>query len=297
MACLHAIFVFICIFSMRFRIVYFLCLLATVSFFVSCSFEKDASDIVVFIKNEVPDTLTVGKYVPLDIFAITPNEYIKEISISTFDPDNGEVLNHVEVLDARVQEYQFEYLYQVPLVSSKSAEIKIYVDASDNLGNRTRFTLRRQVQGAYLKELSGLEFYNPLTENNDGFNTNAKSTVRKAMLAMDDEPVSFWLRQFTDEEKLLSPENLPMEWNTCITGSRVTFARSNSFNYADATSFALEAAYSSMKTDNYVSQIKQGDIILVGVDNKAWGAVLVLYVIDAPGVDDDRMIVNIKTIN
>lgn len=297
MACLHAIFVFICIFSMRFRIVYFLCLLATVSFFVSCSFEKDTSDIVVFIKNKVPDTLTVGKYVPLDIFAITPNEYIKEISISTFDPDNGEVLNHVEVLDARVQEYQFEYLYQVPLVSSKSAEIKIYVDASDNLGNRTRFTLRRQVQGAYLKELSGLEFYNPLTENNDGFNTNAKSTVRKAMLAMDDEPVSFWLRQFTDEEKLLSPENLPLEWNTCITGSRVTFARSNSFNYADATSFALEAAYSSMKTDNYVSQIKQGDIILVGVDNKAWGAVLVLYVIDAPGVDDDRMIVNIKTIN
>ena len=282
---------------MKFRIVYFLCLLVSLSFLVSCSSQNDASEIVVFVKNEVPDTLTVGKYVPLKIFAITTNECIKEISVSTFDPDNGEVLNHIEVLDARVQEYQFEYLYQVPLVSSKSAEIKIYIDALDNLGNKARYTLKRQVLGANLKELSGLEFCNPLTENNDGFNVATRSTVRKAMLVADDEPVSFWLRQFTDEEKLLLPENLPLEFNTCSTGSRITFARSNSFNYAEATSFTLEAAYSSMKTDNYVSQIKHGDIILVGVDDKAWGAVQVLYIIDVPGVDDDRMIVNIKTIN
>ena len=297
MACLHAIFVFICILSMKFRIVYSFLLLVAVSFFASCSSEKDASDIVVFVKNEVPDTLTVGKYIPLKIFAITPNEYIKEISVSTFDPDNGEMLNHTEVLDTRVQEYQFEYLYQVPLVSSKGVEIKIYIEALDNFGNKDRFTLTRQVMGAYLKELSGLELYNPLTENNDGFNTNVRSTVRKATLAIEDEPVSFWLRQFSDEEKLLLPENLPLEWNVSSADSRITFARSNSFNYAEATSFTLEAAYSSMKTDNYVSQIKQGDIILVGVDNKAWGAVQVLYIIDAPGVDDDRMIVNVKTIN
>lgn len=294
---MYAIFVFICIYSMRFRVVYFLCLFVAMSYFASCSSEKDASDIVVFVKNEVADTLTVGKYVPLEIFAITPNEYIKEISISTYDPDNGEVLNQILVLDERVQEYQFEYMFQVPLVSSKSAEIKIYVDASDNLGNRSRFTLKRQVQGAHLKELSGLTMYNPLTENNDGFNTSTRTTVRKATLAVDAEPVSFWLRQFSDEEKLLSPENLPLEWNTGGVESRVTFARSNSFNYAEATSFTLEAAYSSMRTDNYVSQISEGDIILVGVDDKAWGAVLVLLVVDNPGVGDDRMVVNVKTIN
>ena len=282
---------------MKSRFVYLLCLLVTIPFFFSCSSEDDASDVVVFVKNEVADTLTVGEYVLLEIVAITSNEYIKEIRVSTFDAENGEVLNCTKVLDVHVQEYQFEYSYKVSPISLNSAEIKIYIDVFDNLGNQERSTLKRKVQGSNLNELSSLMLYNPLGENNDGFNVNQRKTVRKATLTVDDEPLTFWLRQFTDEEKLSLPENLPLEWNTSSTDSRITFARSNSFNYAEATSFTLEAAYSSMKTDNYVSQIKQGDIILVGVDNKAWGAVQVLYIIDAPGVDDDRMIVNVKTIN
>lgn len=280
---------------MKFRIVYILFLSLVIPFVSSCYSEKDASDIVVYVKNEIPDTLVSGKYVPLEIFAITPNEYIKEVRISTFDSDNGENLNYS--VAPNTKEYQFEYSYQVPLVSSKNSEIKIYVDAFDNLGNQARFILKCQVQGAYLKEYTGLELYNPLTENNDGLNTSSKKTIRKATLDAGDEAVSFWLRQFTDEEKQLSPENLPLEWNTSADSSQVTFARSNSFNYAEATTFTLEGAYSSMKVDNYVSQIKQGDIILIGVGNKAWGVVQLLYIIDAAGVDDDRMIVNLKTMN
>lgn len=282
---------------MKSRFVYLLCLLVTIPFFFSCSSEDDASDVVVFVKNEVADTLTVGEYVLLEIVAITSNEYIKEIRVSTFDAENGEVLNCTKVLDVHVQEYQFEYSYKVSPISLNSAEIKIYIDVFDNLGNQERSTLKRKVQGSNLNELSSLMLYNPLGENNDGFNVNQRKTVRKATLTVDDEPLTFWLRQFTDEEKLLLPENLPLEWNTSSTDSRITFARSNSFNYAEATSFTLEAAYSSMKTDNYVSQIKEGDIILIGVDNKAWGAAQVLYIIDNPGVEDDRMIVNVKTIN
>ena len=279
---------------MKFRIVYLLLLSFIIPFVSSCYSEKDASDIVVFVKNEVPDTLVSGKFVPLEIFAITPNECIKEIRISTFDPDNGEYLNYSVAPNAK--EYQFEYLYQVPLVSSKNAEIKIYLDAFDNLGNQARFVLKCQVQGVYLKEYSGFELYSPLTENNDGLNTSSKKTIRKATLGAEDEVVSFWLRQFTDEEKQLLPENLPLEWNTSTDGSQITFARSNSFNYAEATTLTLEAAFSSMKLDNYVSQIKQSDIILIGVGNKAWGVAQVLYIIDDAGVNDDKMIINLKTI-
>ena len=279
---------------MKIRIVYILFLSLVVPFISSCYSEKDASDIVVYVKNEIPDTLVSGKYVPLEIFAITPNEYIKEVRISTFDSDNGENLNYS--VAPNTKEYQFEYSYQVPLVSSRNSEIKIYVDAFDNLGNQDRFVLKCRVQGAYLKEYTGLELYNPLTENNDGLNTGSKKTIRKATLDAEDEAVSFWLRQFTDEEKQLSPENMPLEWNTSADSSMVTFARSNSFNYTEATTFTLEAAYSSMKVDNYVSQIKQGDIILVGVGKKAWGVIQVLYIIDGTGVDDDRMIINLKTV-
>lgn len=279
--------------SMNFRIVHFLLLLAVFPFFVSCS-EDEASDVVVYIENELPDTVAVGKFIPLEIFAITPNEYVKEIRISTFDADNGEVLR--DCIFPNVVEYRGEYVFQVPQVASENTEMKLYLDAYDNIGNKQRFTLKFFVIGADLKPLDGLVFYNPLSGNNDGFDVLSKATIRRATYANNDS-TSFWLRQFTEEEMLESPENLPLELNTSATGSRVTFAVSNSYDYGKATTISLEAAYSSMSVNNYVSQIKQGDIILIGVDNVGWGVMQVLDIVDNPGVNDDKMIINIKIRN
>lgn len=281
---------------MNLRIVYLLLISAILPFVVSCSIEDDASDVVVYVKNQVPDSVNVGQFVELDIFALTPNEYVKEIRISTFDADNGEVLSDVITPGEHKKEFNDLYVFQVPQVLSENTEIKIYIDAYDNFDNKTRFTFKMYVFGANLKELSGLLFFNPMSDKNDGFDILLKKTIRKDTHLANDS-TAFWLRQFTDEEKLGFPEYLPLELNTSVTGSRITFALSNSFNYGEATTISLESAYLAMSANNYVSHLNEGDIILIGVDNKGWGVMQVLDIDDAPGIVDDKMIVNIKYIN
>ena len=259
---------------------------------VSCENEEDASDVAIFVKAEIPETVSVGSYLQLDITIYTPNEYIKEVIVSTFDADKGE--NIVYTTTPHTQKYNEEYVYRVPQVSRENTEIKLYITGVDNLGNRERYVIPLVVVGSDLKEYSSIEIFNPLSGNNDGINTQTKSAIRKETLSLSDEIYSFWLHQYEEEE---TSDLMPLEWNTTITDGIITFVLSNSFNYAEATSASLKSVYDSSNKNNYIKDIKAGDIILIGVNNEAWGAVKVIYIVDEEGVANDKMILNIKTMN
>ena len=259
---------------------------------VSCENEEDASDVAIFVKAEIPETVSVGSYLQLDITIYTPNEYIKEVIVSTFDADKGE--NIVYTTTPHTQKYNEEYVYRVPQVSRENTEIKLYITGVDNLGNRERYVIPLVVVGSDLKEYSSIEIFNPLSGNNDGINTQTKSAIRKETLSLSDEIYSFWLHQYEEEE---TSDLMPLEWNTAITDGIITFVLSNSFNYTEATSASLKSVYDSSNKNNYIKDIKAGDIILIGVNNEAWGAVKVIYIVDEEGVANDKMILNIKTMN
>ena len=270
-------------------------LISSLLLFVSCESEEDVSDIGIFVKADIPETLVAGTYLELDITAYTSNEYIKEITISNFDADKGESIVYSK--NPCTKKYIEEYIYKVPQVSKENTQVKIYITAVDNLGNKERYTLSIMVVGSDLQERSGIELHNPLSGKNDGLNTQTKCPIRKETLAATDEIYSFWLRQYTEEELSLSTEQMPIEWNTAIMDGKITFALNNSFNYAEATSSSMKSTYSASIKNNYINNLKIGDIVLVGVEGEAWGVIKILYIIDDDGVMNDKMIVNLKTID
>lgn len=255
--------------------------------------EDDASNVVVVVAPDKTGDVYAASNIRFDISVFTLNDYIKELSIYTLDTE-GETLNYR--INPNVTKYNETYYYKVPQVSKENTEIKIYVEAIDNLNNKCRFALKYNVLGSDLKELSAIELNSPLSGYNDGINIETKTSIRRSQLTLNDELNSFWLKQFTDEEKLQQIDYLPLEFNTSQIESRISFAINNSFNYAEATSTSLKSAYSASISNNYISNIKIGDIILIGVDNEGWGVMKVLYIIDEEGYVNDKMIINIKTI-
>lgn len=260
---------------------------------VSCMNEDDASNVVVVVAPDKKGDVYAASNIRFDISAFTLNDYIKELSVYTLDTE-GETLNYR--INPNVPKYSETYYYKVPQVSKENTEIKIYVEAIDNLNNKCRFALKYNVLGSELKELSAIELNSPLSGYNDGINIETKTSIRRSQLTLNDELNSFWLKQFTDEEKLQQIDYLPLEFNTSQIESRISFAINNSFNYAEATTTSLKSAYSASISNNYISNIKIGDIILIGVDNEGWGVMKVLYIIDEEGYVNDKMIINIKTI-
>ena len=261
--------------------------------FVSCMNEDDASSVVVVVSPDKTGDVYAASNIRFDISAFTLNDYIKELSVYTLDTE-GETLNYR--INPNVTKYNETYYYKVPQVPKENTEIKIYVEAIDNLNNKCRFALKYNVLGSDLKELSAIELNSPLSGYNDGINIETKTSIRRSQLTLNDELNSFWLKQFTDEEKLQQIDYMPLEFNTSQIESRISFAINNSFNYAEATSTSLKSAYSASISNNYISNIKIGDIILIGVDNEGWGVMKVLYIIDEEGYVNDKMIINIKTI-
>lgn len=255
--------------------------------------EDDASSVVVVVSPDKKGDVYAASNIRFEISTFTINDYIKELSIYTLDTE-GETLNYR--INPNVPKYSETYYYKVPQVSKENTEIKIYVEAIDNLNNKCRFALKYNVLGSELKELSAIELNSPLSGYNDGINIETKTSIRRSQLTLNDELNSFWLKQFTDEEKLQQIDYLPLEFNTSQIESRISFAINNSFNYAEATSTSLKSAYSASISNNYISNIKTGDIILIGVDNEGWGVIKVLYIIDEEGYVNDKMIINIKTI-
>ncbi|WP_418983448.1 hypothetical protein [Alistipes sp.] len=249
-----------------------------------CTSEDDASEVTLFVTSSQL-TAGGGETIYFDIQAHTQHETIVRFEITSFDPSSG--TRELFTAKPGTQSYVYRYLYQTPNVAVDSTRIELTFRATDNCNfvqeQHINLTVRNNT--SLLPEKSGITLWSPRSGKPDGFSLTTVQPLLCATAAP--EEIDIYLYESPDDD----PQTLPREWRT---QTDVRFAKANSFDYAAATKSSLSAYYAGSQRQNYVRNLTDRDIILVGRGDEAWGAILIVKIFDEEGSADDNYLFNLK---
>lgn len=250
---------------------------------IGCVSEDDASDVVMLV-DQSAYVVTEGNNVRFALEAWTLHERMERIDISSYDSENGRVGLHSVPLDA--QHYTGEYLYQAPDIESDTLLVELSFTAYDNAANTGNMKAYVSVvsRDAVLEEAAvSVLMYSPDSGQPDGFSLSNLQPLYVS--ASSDEDVDIYVPQRQDSDILSD------EWRS---KSGLKFTRMTGVDYATMTRDRLWTLYANAVRTDVVSGIRAGDVILVGTELSAVGAVLVTGVYDEPGTEADRYMFNVK---
>lgn len=269
-----------------------ICLLfLTVLVFVSC--EDESTPIFASFKNkqELCGYHISGDILKIEFFAQTRTGNLKEIRLSTYDTQNGTKLCLDTLLSVKKAEFKVDY--QIPYFYNDSVHMELQLEVFNEAGDKSYHTLSMYVcNGGYasLREHTGLLFYGGKSSRANVIDLcNPSQKFNLALL--DTSLVHVDIYAYSGEDN--NTDLLSGEWRT---RTDVDFVRFNDFDYADATPLSLENLYNASRRSNAISNIRQGDIIIVGKSNKVWGVFLVTLCYDQEGVENDGYLLNYKSL-
>ncbi len=264
----------------------FLFIIPLFSLFMSCT--EDGTTVVLYVDNigELGYVSTESKNI-FKIVCMTENEYIENITMSSFDKEYGAR----QLMDTLVNKknVKLDYEYTVPVFTEDSVKVQLSFKAVDNLGYEQTATYNVMVinPDVILKEKSGLVVYSGKSEKENAFSLTDPSSTFKSELA-DSAKIDIY-------DYVLNGDNddLDLIWKT---NTDVDFIKVNSFDYVNASVKSIVGVYNSSKRNDYVNDIRSNDIIIVGKGGKPWGVFFIANVFDDDGIDNDRYLVNYKSL-
>jgi len=264
------------------------CLLVFVGIFFSCEREKDATPVAVLLRSgEVVQMSTPGSKIRYEISAYSLRSTLKNFRITSFDSEHGERL----FLDSNINQARLEHTFilDVPEFSRDSVPFELKIRAEDFAGNFYVLTCRVVVVGGaqILPTLTGIVVYSGSSGRQNAFSLNDPSQPFVKALA-DSIDVDIY-----DHPNATVPEILSREWRSYTD---IRFVKINSFNFANATATNINASFRSAVRQRTVEDLKPNDIILVGRNDIAIGAILITDVVDNEGVDNDFYRFDVKLI-
>lgn len=253
---------------------------------MSCN--EDATTVVLYVDNIAelgyvsPDTKNIFK-----IRCMTENEYVEKITMNSFDKEYGQL----QLMDTVVnkKDVRLDYEFAVPAFTEDSVKVQIFLKAVDCLGYEQTATYNLMVVNpdVMLTEKSGLVVYSGKSSKGNAFSLTDPSSTFNSELA-DSAKIDVF-----DYVKNEDSDALDLIWKT---NTDVDFVKINSFDYVKATSKSITSVYNSSTKNDYVNDIRPNDKIIVGKAGRAWGVFFIANVFDDDGVDDDRYLVNYKSI-
>lgn len=256
--------------------------------FVCFSACEDETESAVILHIQPDDLLKPAKSGEKILYTITArsNEgVIRNLRLTTYDPANGLQTIWDSVFEK--QQIRYTYQYTVPQFSD-TTDVRLKFEAVNEFEYSASMTRFIKITGGEMKleELTGITLYAAGSGQPDAFNIKSAQLINTQTSDADSLiDIYCWQDEDTD------PQTLSREWRS---HSGLKFARFNSFNYASASQLNVENAYHAGIQLNYIKDIKEEDIIIVGNDLHALGIIKVVYVFDDPGITQDRYIFNIK---
>ena len=251
----------------------------------ACS-ESDGDEVIILVK---PSSRTVyaADNIYFDINARTVNKSIISVDASSFDAVNG--MRHICTLNPDSKIYTYKYQYQIPDIKVDTLYTEFTFTATDNLRNRMQTTVPIRIIGKNtpLQEKSGITLYCPHSGKQDALSLKSCNPLISSVA--DAENVDIYVYASNNDSK----ETLSGQWRS-MTGLK--FSKFNNFDYGSATKHSLESVYSgAVKYDN-VTGLQIDDIIFVGSDTTVSCVIKVVGIFDESGFENDRYLINVKTI-
>lgn len=142
--------------------------------------------------------------------------------------------------------------------------------------------------GQTLKSKDGITMYSALSGKFCGFDFKTLDIIPGDSVYIADS-LTFFDRVPLDTTRL---DVLSREW---YSTSGVYFARSENFNYGEATAATISQTYKASNHYNEIRNIHNDDVILVGTNDEAFGVIKVLVVSDEEGTENDRYVFSVKS--
>lgn len=258
---------------------------------LSSGCEESESEVLVFIEN--PETLSHvqgGETREIKIHTFTNQGNLSRLTLTSYDTEIGERL----LLDTTLHfaNCRFSYFYTVPTFRADSIVQQLRFAAWNDDNHEQRYTFRITVKGGdrILKEYSGIMLYS----GNSGkeYALSFSNPTQPFYFEMADSTRSRPdIYAYSNEQDTTG--RLSREWRSL---NNALFVRHNSFDYAKATAQSLQTAYAGSVRVSRLQDLHNGDIILAGHEEEAWGAFRVVMSYDAEGTHNDGYLLNFKTV-
>jgi hypothetical protein len=125
------------------------------------------------------------------------------------------------------------------------------------------------------------------SNNKNGFNINSMQTL----YCETTDPLQIDIYDYYDT--LIVHSVLSREWRS-KTG--ILFARFNDFNFATATKSGVITAFEYAAKYTSIKNLTNGDIILIGNNDKAVGVIQLTVIYDEEDTANDRYVFNLKKV-
>lgn len=257
-------------------------------FLTACTEDEEASIIAIDLDGIEENTyINSGEILEMPIKAFASEVDLTNFKLECYNKYDGKST----LIDSMItgKSFVYDYYYRAPLLQGDTTEVSFTVTFTNASGYTN--VAKRQVnvvrQDGALDERSGVMLY-----CND-----ANGSRPNAYCFSEMTPV---ITSVTDSAKIdmyiPAPEigqTVVREW---LTNTDINFARNNSFDFSNATDRSVQASYSTSIHNPKITDIKDGDIILIGRNSIPLGVIQVVDILDPDNINESRYLLNIKVI-
>lgn len=229
-----------------------------------------------------------GSRVLFVIQAESSNSLIQRIHVYSYDIRYNEVSRLDTTFLSAQSEVTMNWIYDVPYYSDTTTSTLTFATWNVS-GEEMRFDVPLRILpagDAPLITTEGVIMYSAASGKKNAFSFLSRSVC----FHDGDEPLYTFYDALPSDS--LS-EAISRSWKA--SRDDVWFARFNSLDFGNVTISKIQNAYDMCTKENSVTEIQDGDVILVGTRKEAYGVLRVSAVVDMPGRADDRYIFTTKT--
>ena len=246
------------------------------------SCRQEASKIIMLVDTEHGQEALPGEAMLFDVHAFANEGAVERVQITSFDAHNGTT----SLLDSLVHavDCRFDFAYTTPLYED-TTELQLSFNAISTDGSSAKAVRRFRVSAdnPVLEALDAFTLFSAHSGKPDAFMIDLGQTVY--LETSRDSCVDIY------DMAGPVPNTLLREWRS---GTGLSFARFNDFNFEGATKQHVSSAYAVASKYDKVTELSNNDIILVGRHDTAWGVIKILSVYDEAGKDNDRYTFSLK---
>lgn len=214
---------------------------------------------------------------------------LHRLTISSYDAFYLEKSILDTVFTEPLKSFTADIPYRI-LVYGETTQVEINSSFTNRDGDGVKHKLYFYVSpdGQSIKSKDGITMHSALSKKFSGFDMKTLDIIPADSVHQADT-LTFFDRAQADSTQL---DVLTREW---YSDRGVFFARSENFNYGEATAASISQTYKASNRYSVIRNVHADDVILVGTNEEAFGVIKVLVVSDEEGTENDRYVFSVKS--
>ena len=230
--------------------------------------------------------LEPGKNILFRITASSKNSNITNLRIKSYDNTYGSIVlvDTIFVWQEKNIEYDFNY---TPQKYNDTTAVEMQYEIKTENNETKRYTAKYNVlpDNEILTSAEAISIYSASSQAKSGFSFSLMNSI---FVNETDSALIDIYDVITDSTNL---ETLSRKW---CSNTELLFGRFQDFDFDQATTTTIKEAYKLTKKDVSIVNLSNNDIIIVGRNEKAIGAIKVIDIDDEEGKENDRYLINVK---